>query len=565
MTDIQYRKFGVEIELIGLTQSRATVALTDAGISAYDAGYTHARSSRWKVVSDASLSNRDGTGTCEVVSPVMAGGNAFEASIAAVRTTANVLKSAGATVNQSCGLHVHIDAAGLTGADIARIVERYTRFEAEIDQWMPRSRRGNNGSFCHSMSTWRVPSGSATRTAAAVCSAMHDRFMKVNLQSYARHGTIEFRHHSGTVDPDKIEHWVRFLQSFVHASRGGGASGTVLDNVVAALNASEALLLAALQEGGPCTMEHLRYRSQLSLNSMQASLSALRKKGYDIRWDRARSVYKLIGNRAVTHVPTSELNYMEDRIVSALRSGNRTASSLMEHTGLTLDSLRCTISTCRRKGYQIKFSRRENVYFLTGFNPLAARVRTHKGGGITPEGFAAPAAADTALDTVWTAVPTDTRLFLEARAAALAEHYNTLADSRSPINRLTGRPPAISGDTLDAEAAGTQAGTLANSAGWEAAIAYVTALHPDERQGAINSYDVHNRHELMLRVDARLSRIQRLVDRALREHTHRRAAFVWEATNNTSVRQLALAEIERRERSAAELERAMSSPTPTLF
>ena len=52
------RTYGVEIEAIapvGFTRYQLAEALTAAGVSAYDAGYSHAISSKWKIVSDNSL------------------------------------------------------------------------------------------------------------------------------------------------------------------------------------------------------------------------------------------------------------------------------------------------------------------------------------------------------------------------------------------------------------------------------------------------------------------------------------------------------------------------------
>lgn len=45
------------------------------------------------------------------------------------------------------------------------------------------------------------------------------RYHKVNLSSFWRHHTVEFRHHSGTTDFAKISNWVRLLSRLIEFSR----------------------------------------------------------------------------------------------------------------------------------------------------------------------------------------------------------------------------------------------------------------------------------------------------------------------------------------------------------
>lgn len=216
---IPNRTFGVELEIKALTESQAAQALRDAGIMAEATGYTHRRSHAWKVLYDGSL-----TGTsCEVVSPVLSG----EDGIEQVRKVAKALARGGARVDRQCGLHVHVGAADLTGAEAVSIVTRYARFESTIDTFMPPSRRGNSNQYCQSMSYYirGLTGGRSFRTVREVASAMYgERYTKVNTQAFNRHQTIEFRQHSGTCNADKIENWIRFVLHFVEASRGLAAS-----------------------------------------------------------------------------------------------------------------------------------------------------------------------------------------------------------------------------------------------------------------------------------------------------------------------------------------------------
>lgn len=62
------RKFGIELELVGITREQAGRALSQVGIEVHDEGYNHTTRSYWKMVSDSSV-----RGGFELVSPVLRG------------------------------------------------------------------------------------------------------------------------------------------------------------------------------------------------------------------------------------------------------------------------------------------------------------------------------------------------------------------------------------------------------------------------------------------------------------------------------------------------------------
>ena len=109
------RKFGIELELVGITREQAGRALSQVGIEVHDEGYNHTTRSYWKMVSDSSV-----RGGFELVIPVLRG----EDGIHEARKVATALDDMGATANRSCGYHVHLDAADLTASDIRAIVIR---------------------------------------------------------------------------------------------------------------------------------------------------------------------------------------------------------------------------------------------------------------------------------------------------------------------------------------------------------------------------------------------------------------------------------------------------------
>lgn len=209
------RKFGIEIECTGLTMEDAARLITAAGMPCHVEGYGHSAPRNWKIVPDASVV--DGF---EVVSPILSG----ELGLATVRKVAQTILGGGAKVNKTCGFHVHVDARDLSGADLIHVVKRYALHESQIDAFMPMSRRANNNRFCLSMvdvsadlsSVARYNTYTPTRLAEEIVT---NRYYKVNIHSFIRHGTVEFRQHSGTVDHKKMENWIQFCLNFVEGSR----------------------------------------------------------------------------------------------------------------------------------------------------------------------------------------------------------------------------------------------------------------------------------------------------------------------------------------------------------
>jgi len=204
--------FGIEIEYIRADTSTVADAIAEAGVNCQAQRYNHMTQSFWKVVTDASLGYQSAG---EVVSPILRG----EAGLADLRKVLDAVNSIPTVrVDRRCGLHVHLAWNGMNEEQIKKIVARYAEFEDSIDAFMAPSRRGNASRWCKS-----IKSGFAAEAARENYIGRgrytQDRYHKVNLQSYLRQRTLEFRQHQGTTDYDKISHWVRFLVSFVEASK----------------------------------------------------------------------------------------------------------------------------------------------------------------------------------------------------------------------------------------------------------------------------------------------------------------------------------------------------------
>lgn len=238
------RTFGIELEFYGLSYREVKETLDKAGVSCYMDGdiiyncdfdteeeeeaVRTAPRVGWKITDDGSIDNDDGD-PVELVSPVLKGIRGLRE----VAKVAQALKRAGAQVNDSCGFHVHVGAGNLTGATFINLVKRYAAYESVMDSFMTANRRLNENEYCRSLSgmldRMNRLSGSSTPTQVANRFSHSDydhrygvssggRYYKVNLCSFLRHGTVEFRHHNGTMEAAKIVNWIVFCLSFVKNS-----------------------------------------------------------------------------------------------------------------------------------------------------------------------------------------------------------------------------------------------------------------------------------------------------------------------------------------------------------
>lgn len=122
MIGIQDQNFGVEYEFTGITREKAAKTIATFLASSYynEGGYydkyvtKDGQGRTWTVMSDASISKVNGLGratgdkrySCELVTPVCQ-----YRDIETIQQIVRELKKAGARVNDSCGIHIHIDGA----------------------------------------------------------------------------------------------------------------------------------------------------------------------------------------------------------------------------------------------------------------------------------------------------------------------------------------------------------------------------------------------------------------------------------------------------------------------
>jgi len=231
------RTFGVEIEcfiptrLVERFYSGCQFTATQNYLRSKDvtchtrqfAGETH-----WGIKHDGSLGHMRAAQGVEIVSPILRG----EAGLANVRKTATALVEGKFKVNVQCGLHVHMGAGDLTVLQKRNIVGQFIRYERFFDLILPVSRRSTR--YAKSLRSGMAPPSANPDKAAqhAILKLLEcdtpDQFTAYAGRmlgdhharlSFNAHGTLEFRQHSGTINPDKIENWVRLILAFTEGAK----------------------------------------------------------------------------------------------------------------------------------------------------------------------------------------------------------------------------------------------------------------------------------------------------------------------------------------------------------
>lgn len=270
------RKFGVELEMVGISREQALRALRLVGITVQGESYNHTLRDYWKIVPDGSV-----IGGFEIVSPILQG----EAGLEQLRTVVTALDDMGGKVNRSCGYHVHFDASDLNVEHLKAIVLRYAAHEQEIDSFMPRSRRGNNNTYCESVVSLAGDRHfQSARTLNALVDTQPGRYFKVNLQSYHVHGTVEFRQHSGTLNAPKAVNWVRLLDAFITETKRRVDAPVTTRSVAQALPALRGVSdqLASMFQSGPVSLQAMCERFGWQRHSARAAVTRLRRAGLNI-------------------------------------------------------------------------------------------------------------------------------------------------------------------------------------------------------------------------------------------------------------------------------------------
>lgn len=235
---LKNQKFGVEIEMTGITRAmaaRIVASVLNSRASAAQGGCYHTRtitdsSGRdWKVMRDSSIREQTATGHAtdehkvEFVTPPLK----YE-DIELLQNIVRELKIAGAVVNSSCGIHIHIDGATHTPQSLRRLVNFMTARQDLIYEALEIGGRENR--WCKKLSpellknikgkkelskteverVWYSPANDGYCQGISHEHYNSTRYHGINLHSYFTKGTVEFRLFNSTLHAGKIKAYIQF-------------------------------------------------------------------------------------------------------------------------------------------------------------------------------------------------------------------------------------------------------------------------------------------------------------------------------------------------------------------
>ena len=249
MIGIKDQAFGIELEFGGMTRKKAaqTIAKVTGGYARYAGGgydkftVTAPDGRDWTIMSDSSVSAQGGQ-ACEFVTPKCT----YE-DIETVQECIRALRKAGAKVNESCGLHIHIDGANHTAQSLKNLAFTFRAKQDLIFKAVAPNRIGNQ--YCRPLTddlvdnikkvkklepetmkdAWYGTYSDRLRDTNAHYHA--SRYHALNLHSLWYRGTVEFRLFNSTLHAGEVRAYINLcLAMSAAAINAKRASAEPLDN-----------------------------------------------------------------------------------------------------------------------------------------------------------------------------------------------------------------------------------------------------------------------------------------------------------------------------------------------
>ena len=180
----------------------------------------------WLTMEEPSLGNSSWglEEAAEITTPIMQG----ERDLNQIQMVTRQLAAHEFMVDPRTGLHVHHEAADLDLSGFKRLAFNHVIAERAFDRLIASDRRGDQNKYALStrpegMVDYFLTRLDSVRRIEGISNALFlgghsTERPKLNLDAFTKHGTVEFRHHHGTLDDNYVGHWVRLTQAFVDFS-----------------------------------------------------------------------------------------------------------------------------------------------------------------------------------------------------------------------------------------------------------------------------------------------------------------------------------------------------------
>lgn len=227
---LKNQRFGVEIELTGISRGRAAEVIakhfnSSASLPGRSPYFTRTirdtQNREWKVMRDSSIRPQPSSNDelrVEVVSPIL-----VYQDIETIQEILRKLRKAGAVVNETCGIHIHIDGANHNAKSLKNVVNFMTsRQDLIYDALQVKNYRTT---YCKKLRPQLLAEIKAKKNLSrADMEAIwygedrsgryehynQTRYQCLNLHSYFYRGTLEFRLFNSTTHAGELKAYIQF-------------------------------------------------------------------------------------------------------------------------------------------------------------------------------------------------------------------------------------------------------------------------------------------------------------------------------------------------------------------
>jgi hypothetical protein len=242
LNDISKRPFGVEIEFFFPTSNEIERVVNQAKMPLWDQPNEIPDTEDWILTTESSVKNSDGSVGFEINSPHLQG----EEGLRQISGIVDMLNDYGAMINENCGLHVHFEIEyDFDLLHFQNLFKLQLNLEDSFDCLVDFNRRYDNP-YCKSNlqpfydcfeDEFGVDKDEVLWTEAGRIALVEkaytllddsqlirqfiwgSKYHKLNMAAVTKHGTVEIRHHHGSLNYLDIANWVALQMALVETAK----------------------------------------------------------------------------------------------------------------------------------------------------------------------------------------------------------------------------------------------------------------------------------------------------------------------------------------------------------